>query len=115
MGDLRRHERRKIELKATLKGIDPSGHQFTRDAQIVNLSRGGAYLIAQGAVPTGRDVDLLLWFGDPERPAEAPIAERCSSRVVRVEPVMVADGGVGGVVSSRHGIAVSFVRELDVA
>ncbi len=113
MGELRRHTRRKIELLATLKGIDPSGQTFTRDARIVNLSRGGAYLIAQGNVPPVSDVDLLLWFGDPERPSDAPVAEQCSSRVVRVEPLMVADGAAGSV-SSRHGIAVSFAHELDV-
>lgn len=113
MGELRRHERRKIELKAIVKGTDAAGQMFARDARIVNLSRGGAYLIAHGDLPSRDAVELFLWFGNPDDPGSTPQVSPTPSRVVRVEPVMVSDAVVGSVMP-RLGVAVRFERELDV-
>lgn len=113
MAELRQHERRKVELRAIVKGTDPAGHLFARDARIVNLSRGGAYLLAHGDIPSQDSVELFLWFGDPDEPGSTPQVSPTPSRVVRVEPVMVSDGAASGVIP-RLGVAVRFERELEV-
>ncbi len=113
MAELRRHERRAIEMKAIVRGTDLAGQAFARDARIVNLSRSGAYLIAQGEVPVDLDVELFLWLGDPDQPSATPHVQPTPSHVVRVEPILVSDGSSGAVLP-RQGVAVSFAADLDV-